>query len=104
MADIQNTRNSARAAPVRRGAPRPDFGMLLRALRYVGRHRRLAVLAYGSLLVATAAQLVVPQLVRVIIDSFVGGAQPAAGQSGAVQTLLGAMVAIVLFSVVRALF
>jgi ATP-binding cassette, subfamily B, multidrug efflux pump len=91
--------------PQRRpGAPRPDFGMLMRAVRYVGRHRRLAVLAYGSLLVATAAQLMVPQLVRIIIDSFVGGTQTPTGQSGAVQTLLGAMVAIIVFSVVRALF
>ncbi|MCA1644687.1 MAG: ABC transporter ATP-binding protein/permease [Chloroflexi bacterium] len=78
--------------------------MLLRAMRYVGRHRRLAVLAYGSLLVATAAQLMVPQLVRIIIDSFVSGAQTPADRSGAVQTLLGAMVAIVVFSMVRALF
>jgi ATP-binding cassette subfamily B protein len=78
--------------------------MLMRAVRYVGRHRRLAVLAYGSLLVATAAQLMVPQLVRVIIDSFVGGAEPETGRSGAVQTLVGAMVAIVVFSVVRAVF
>lgn len=79
--------------------------MLLRAMRYVGAHRRLAVFAYGSLLVATVAQLMVPQLVRVIIDAFVGGAQLPAGQGGgAVQTLLGAMVAIVVFSIVRALF
>src|SRR5258707_9532926 len=88
----------------RPAAARPDFGMLLRAVRYVGRHRRLAVLAYGSLLVATAAQLMVPQLVRIIIDSFVSGAQGTTGQSAAVQTLLAAMVAIVVFSVVRALF
>jgi ATP-binding cassette subfamily B protein len=78
--------------------------MLLRAVKYVGRHRRLAVLAYGSLLVATAAQLMVPQLVRIIIDSFVSGAQGTTGQSAAVQTLIAAMVAIVVFSVVRALF
>ena len=78
--------------------------MLLRAVRYVGRHRRLAVLAYGSLLVATAAQLMVPQLVRIIIDSFVSGVQGTSGQSAAVQTLIGAMIAIVVFSVVRALF
>jgi ATP-binding cassette subfamily B protein len=85
--------------------------MLVRAVRYVGRHRRLAVLAYGSLLVATVAQLMVPQLVRIIIDSVVGGAQIGqsvqagqTNQAAAVQTLLGAMVAIVVFSVVRALF
>jgi ATP-binding cassette subfamily B protein len=80
--------------------------MLVRAIRYVGRHRRLAVLAYGSLLVATAAQLLVPQLVRIIIDAVVGGASPTVGddRGAAVQTLVGAMIAIVVFSVVRALF
>ena len=46
--------------------PATDFGALARAVRYVARHRPLMVLAYGSLLVATAAQLLVPQLVRVI--------------------------------------
>src|SRR3989442_1160333 len=95
---------SPRGRGSRQAAPRPDFGMLLRAVRYVGGHRRLAVLAYGSLLVATAAQLVVPQLVRIIIDSFVGGAQVSTDRGGAVATLLGAMVAIVMFSIVRALF
>jgi ATP-binding cassette subfamily B multidrug efflux pump len=88
----------------RQVVPRPDVGVLLRAIRYVGLHRRLAVLAYGSLLVATAAQLMVPQLVRIIIDSFVSGVQGTTAQSTAVQTLLGAMVAIVVFSIVRALF
>ena len=78
--------------------------MLLRAVRYVGRHRRLAVLAYGSLLLATAAQLMVPQLVRIIIDSFVSGVQGTSGQSAAVQTLIGAMIAIVVFSLIRAVF
>src|SRR6185503_18971436 len=47
---------------------------------------------------------VVPQLVRIIIDSFVGGAQVQTGSAGAIQTLVGAMVAIVVFSIVRALF
>ena len=57
----------------RRAGPRLDVSVLARALRYASRHRRLAVLAYGSLVVATIAQLIVPQLVRVIIDSVVGG-------------------------------
>ena len=76
----------------------------MRAVRYVGRHRRLAVLAYGSLFIATAAQLVVPQLVRVIIDSVVGGVQDQADRAGAIQALVGAMVAIIVVSGVRALF
>ena len=78
--------------------------MLLRAVRYVGRHRRLMLLAYGSLLVATVAQLIVPQLVRVIIDSVIGGVQIQSDRSGVLQALVGAMIAIVIFSVVRAVF
>jgi len=81
--------------------PRPSFGMLARAMGYAGRHRRLAVLAYGSLFVATAAQLVVPQFVQNIIDAVVSGGS---GQSEAAQALVGAMIAIVVFSVVRAVF
>src|SRR5207248_9346013 len=98
----QSQRQAARS--VRSGAARLDLSMLLRAMRYVGRHRRLAVLAYGSLFIATAAQLVVPQLVRVIIDSVVGGVQDQADRAGAIQALVGAMVAIILVSGVRALF
>ncbi len=78
--------------------------MLLRAVRYVGRHRRLAALAYGSLFVATAAQLIVPQLVRVIIDAVIGGAQLQANSAGVARALLGSMIAIVVFALVRAVF
>lgn len=46
-----------------------DFKTLGRAIRYIARYRWLAVLAYGSLFIATAAQLVVPQLVQNIIDT-----------------------------------
>src|SRR5579859_7222310 len=91
---------SSGAGPRSGGRERPNFRLLVRAIRYVGRHRRLALLAYGSLFVATAAQLVVPQLVRVIIDAVVGGAT----QSNAAQALVGAMLAIIIFSVVRAVF
>lgn len=38
-------------------------------MRYIGRYRWIAFLAYGSLFVATAAQLAVPQLVQNIIDT-----------------------------------
>src|SRR5947208_3350935 len=44
---------------------------LMRAIRYVGHYRRLALLAYGSLFLATAAQLAVPQLIQNIIDQVV---------------------------------
>jgi len=78
--------------------------VLLRALRYARRHRRLAVLAYGSLLIATIAQLIVPQLVRVIIDSVVGGVEVQSAQATIAQQLVAAMIAIVVFSLIRALF
>jgi ATP-binding cassette subfamily B multidrug efflux pump len=84
--------------------PRLDLSVLLRAIRYARRHQRLALLAYGSLLIATIAQLVVPQLVRIIIDSAVGGVEPGANQSAITQSLVGAMIAIVVFSLVRAVF
>jgi ATP-binding cassette, subfamily B, multidrug efflux pump len=78
--------------------------VLARALRYVRRHRGLALLAYGSLLIATIAQLIVPQLVRVIIDSVVGGVQVQANAEAIKASLVAAMLAIVIFSLVRALF
>lgn len=46
-----------------------EFKTLGRAIRYVGRYRWLVFLAYGSLFVATAAQLAVPQVVQNIIDT-----------------------------------
>lgn len=53
----------------RRPQQKTDFKTLGRAIRYVGRYRWIAVLAYGSLFIATAAQLVVPQLLQNIIDT-----------------------------------
>jgi ATP-binding cassette subfamily B multidrug efflux pump len=109
--------------------PRPNFRLLGRAIRYVGRYRRLIILAYGSLLVATAAQLVVPQLVQNIIDAIITGysaqqilAQPGpiqavaaqhlhttiaqlqADHNGAPLALLSAMIAITVFAAFRAVF
>ncbi len=112
-----------------RSSPRPDMKMLRRAIGYVGRYPRLALLAYGSLFVATAAQLMVPQLVQNIIDTIVKAfsanqilglpapiqqaaaqrlgttiAQLQADQSGATAALVTAMVAVVGFAMLRALF
>ncbi|MBV8716638.1 MAG: ABC transporter ATP-binding protein [Chloroflexi bacterium] len=94
------------AARPPRGSPRPrlDFAVLMRALRYATKHRKIAVLAYGSLLIATIAQLIVPQLVRIIIDSVVGGVQLQSNADSVKAALVGAMIAIVVFSLVRALF
>lgn len=49
--------------------PKTDFRTLGRAIRYIGSYRRLIVLAYGSLFIATAAQLAVPQLIQNITDT-----------------------------------
>src|SRR3954453_21151346 len=111
------------------GRPKPNFAVLGRAIRYTGRYRGLAVIAYGALLVATAAQLMVPQLVQNIIDTVLRGytanvilglpaavqgaaaqglnttlAQLEADHDGATRALLLAMVAIVVFAAVRAVF
>ncbi len=113
----------------RGGRPKADPGTLMRAIRYVGHYRRLALLAYGSLFVATAAQLVVPQLVQNMIDAVVkafiaqqvlalpAAVQPLAAQrlgltlaqvqansSGATAALATVMLGVVAFAIVRALF
>lgn len=48
---------------------RPTSGALLRAIRYLGNQRQTVLVAYGSLVVATLAQLAVPQLVQNMIDA-----------------------------------
>jgi ATP-binding cassette subfamily B protein len=93
-----------RPASRRPAAPGPDFSTLLRAMSYARRHRRLAVLAYGSLLIATFAQLVVPQLVNIIVDTVVGGIQADSTARTVAPALIGAMIAIIVFALVRALF
>jgi ATP-binding cassette subfamily B multidrug efflux pump len=73
-------------------------------MAYAQRHRRVAALAYGCLLIATFAQLIVPQLVNVIVDTVVGGVEIGSDARSVAPALLGAMLAIVVFAVVRALF
>ena len=58
----------------RNGADGKNAGGLGRALRYLGHQRRTATLAYGALVVATIAQLAVPQLVQNMIDAITKGA------------------------------
>lgn len=56
---------------------RPDSGgqrsALLRAIRYLSRYRRQALLPYLFLVIATLAQLAVPRMVRNIIDAVTQG-------------------------------
>jgi len=77
---------------------------LLRIIKYVARHRHLAVLAYGSLFVATAAQLLVPQLVRIIIDAVVAGTHGQTDIAAVGSLLLSVTLAVVVFSAIRAVF
>jgi len=93
------------AGPPRR--ERPNFAALGRAMRYLGRYRRLAALAYASLLVSSAAQLAVPQLVQSIVDTVarVASSPGSAAQSGDAQrALLLAGGLIVLFAAARGFF
>lgn len=46
---------------------------LLRAIGYIRNHRRLALIAYGSLFVATISQLLVPQVAQNMVDTIVNG-------------------------------
>jgi ATP-binding cassette subfamily B protein len=45
-----------------------------RAMRYISRYPKIALIATVALLVATAAQLAVPQLVQNILDTITGSA------------------------------
>jgi len=117
----------------RRGAGSGNGG-LGRAIRYLGRQRRTTFLAYGALLVATLAQLAVPQLTQNMIEAVTSGAtangalpgileMPAAvqnitaysltgktlaqlqdAQTNAETLLIGAALLIVIFAVVRGIF
>ncbi len=99
----------------RGGGSKTDLRFLLRAIRYVGHYRWLAFFAYSSLFFATAAQLMVPQLVQSIIDTvaqaFVAAqragktlADVRATQGDLTGSILFAMLAILAFAIVRALF
>ena len=60
---------------MRRGGSQSGPGMknLIRAIRYLTRYKGLALTAYLALIVSTASQLVVPQLVQNIIDAVTNG-------------------------------
>ncbi len=52
-----------------RGDQKQGNGSLRRAISYLWQHRRSAMIAYGALVVATLAQLIVPQLVSNMINA-----------------------------------
>jgi ATP-binding cassette subfamily B protein len=52
---------------------KPSFRSLGRAIRYIGRYRRIASIAVVALLISIGAQLLVPQMVQNILDAVVNG-------------------------------
>jgi ATP-binding cassette subfamily B protein len=88
----------ARTGPPDAGATRGGLG---RAIRYLGNHRRSATIAYGALIVATAAQLAVPALVQSMINAITG----AAGDTAAAERVLYTAAGLILvFAVLRGVF
>jgi ATP-binding cassette subfamily B multidrug efflux pump len=112
-----------------RGAGRQGFKDLGHAMTYLGRYRRVAVVAYAAVFISTGAQLMVPRLVSNIIDRVTTGttanmilglpsqAQATVAQSqgktldqirldasGAEKAIIAAGVAIVIFALSRGLF
>lgn len=90
---------------------RGSFKHLGRAIRYLARYRRTAAIAYTSLFLSTAAQLVVPQMVQNILDAVGGGvtalqtgADPAQLRATAERALYWAIALTLLFAVIRGLF
>jgi ATP-binding cassette subfamily B protein len=96
-----------------RGGPREQgsFKQLGRAIRYLGHYKRTATIAYASLFLSTAAQLVVPQTVQNILDAVTNavtalenGADPLQTRSAAETALLWAIGLTLLFAIIRGLF
>jgi ATP-binding cassette subfamily B protein len=97
--------------------PPPNPDALRRAIGFLGRQRRIVIIAYSALVIATLAQLAVPLLAQNMINAIAAGAA-AMQQSGtnaggenipaqaanAESLLINAVIIIVIFSVVRALF
>lgn len=87
--------------------PKGGFKHLGRAIRYLGRYRRTALLGYLALFLSTGAQLVVPQLVQNILDAVGKGLAAKLSNSAtdaAVQALYWAIALILVFAVIRGFF
>jgi ATP-binding cassette subfamily B multidrug efflux pump len=78
-------------------------GGLGRAIGYLRNQRRSAIFAYGALVVATLAQLAVPQLVQNMIDAVTQGTTAANRASGE-GLLINAALLIVIFAALRGVF
>ncbi len=86
------------------------FRQLGRALRYLRRYRRIAGFAVAALLLSTAAQLLVPQMVQNILDAVAYGMTGLPGsagdavQSAAMQAMAWSIVMIIVFGAARGIF
>jgi ATP-binding cassette subfamily B protein len=87
------------------GAPRerPSRSGLRRAIAFLGRWRGTTLAAYGALIVATLAQLAVPQLVQNMIDA-VTRAVRGTDELQAEILLINAALLVVAFSALRGIF
>jgi ATP-binding cassette subfamily B protein len=83
--------------------PNTPSGGLRRAVGYLLKQRGSAALAYGALVIATLAQLAVPQLVQNMIDAITQGATAADATVGE-RLLVNAALLIVLFAILRGIF
>ncbi|HEX9439356.1 MAG TPA: ABC transporter transmembrane domain-containing protein, partial [Roseiflexaceae bacterium] len=79
-------------------------GGIGRAIRYLGNQRCSAAFAYGALVIATLAQLAVPQLVQNMIDAVTQGATTAVEHARGETLLITAALLIVLFAIMRGIF
>ena len=84
---------------MRRRLGRQEFRTLGRALRFLRRYRRTVFLVYAALFISTAAQLIVPWLVRIIIDRVTEG-----NTTGTDTVIIAAGIAIILFALSRGVF
>jgi ATP-binding cassette, subfamily B, multidrug efflux pump len=109
--------------------PSTKKGTLGRAIKYLGKYKKEAFLAYGALILATEAQLMVPQMVENIIDSLVKGftankilaipaqfqatvieqlgltlAELQANSEGAIDAIIYSGTLIIIFAIIRGLF
>ena len=70
---MQATMSRSNARGRGRGGPRPSFKGIGRAVRYLARYGRQALLPYVFLIIATLSQLAVPRMIRNVIDAVTSG-------------------------------
>lgn len=84
--------------------PAAPRGALLRAIGYLGDHRRNVAITYGTLALATFAQLMVPQIVQNMIDAVTESLAPNADPATGERVIWYAALLILLFAIMRGLF